>query len=400
MDQLKESGGLWFDINFHHKLHGFPSSFLHSVLSALILEGHIVVDRSLLPARMDSGVAQVLCQALQSCLKLSCSVVSCNSSTLVHDLYHSPPSLHATPTKSTNLREHTTRPILLSQLNVMPDYSQDEKTEFDSFGPDDLDEKMPLMSSDLDLPPLSSTTASLQTGLKSVSFSAPRNSVLFARSSLADSAPVDSPVLPNILLLHDLDLAPATTQVAVMEALRSRMISIDGKKYDLPSPFLLICTHRERSDDLHPLPRDLMEQFLLELQLDQRLLTALIHYTRSQTDPEQAVNIRDRLSFLRREAGEVHVSVSIAQYIRDIIVAIRQQPQMAIGPSPTASSALKSVARVHAMLCGEAAVRPLDVDSVAVDVLCHSVLLRYVYSHDFARKLIGHLIFNVLLPPK
>jgi hypothetical protein len=109
------------------------------------------------------------------------------------------------------------------------------------------------------------------------------------------------------------------------------------------------------------------------------------------------------LPWFRQRVERMPVRHTMAQYARDIIVALRQLPEVALGPSPSAGTALTRAACAHAAMLGVwDLLRPADVDGVCVDALCARLTLRVpdAAGHDVARLLIAHLVFRLLKPPK
>jgi MoxR-like ATPase len=102
---------------------------------------------------------------------------------------------------------------------------------------------------------------------------------------------------------------------------------------------------------------------------------------------------------LQATALRIYMSSTVTQYIRDVVASIRQHPHVAIGPSPTGLHVFQHATRIHAMLHGQAYVRPIDVDSVASGVLSHRLALRS-NNRTSARQIVHNLVTRILVPPK
>ena len=102
---------------------------------------------------------------------------------------------------------------------------------------------------------------------------------------------------------------------------------------------------------------------------------------------------------LRADLSRINVSAVIRQYIRDVVVCVRQHNRVQIGPSPTGHDKLVQLATLNALLDGDEFVRPCNVDAVVVEGLVHRVRMRNS-SQLSARQMLNHIISSVLSPPK
>jgi MoxR-like ATPase len=198
------------------------------------------------------------------------------------------------------------------------------------------------------------------------------------------------PVFVNFVLADEINRAPAKVQSALLEVMAERQVSLAGRTFPLPKPFVVIATQNPiESEGVYPLPEAQRDRFLMkinvaypgahdELQILQRM----------SVDPPEAAQVLDpeRLIDLQRAAAEVSVDQLIADYIVRLVMATRQPQQyllrellevIEIGASPRASLGLVSSARGLALIRGRDYVLPEDVRDVAHDVMSHRIVLTF-----------------------
>ncbi len=240
-----------------------------------------------------------------------------------------------------------------------------------------------------------------------------------ATTTSNSSTGLTGPIFSSILIVHRAEELPHHTLNVLLQAMRLRNITIDGTLHDLPkhssSGVLVIATTRAP----HQLPRGLCEDFAMGIVPDSAFFDVLQNYYNGLSSEDRAI----AWAAVRDDVAQVFVPDCIHQYIRDIVVCVRQHARVAIGPSPHAAKSFLQSAKMHALLSGVMFVRPMDVDAVAVDSLSHRILLRQTttqsaaatasaHSHansvalhsrtltHTARLILHHLITKVLMPPK
>lgn len=187
------------------------------------------------------------------------------------------------------------------------------------------------------------------------------------------------PVFANILLADELNRATPRTQSALLEAMGEGQVSIDGKTYPLPDPFLVIATqnpveHRGVND----LPEAQLDRFQMLLTPgypseadEKRILQA-----RSGTDPIttlQPVMNEASLKGILAQVSEVTLAESLLDYILALVRATRSSKDLQIGASPRAALQLMQLCRAYALVAGRMYVIPDDVKMLAPHVLSHRV---------------------------
>ena len=195
------------------------------------------------------------------------------------------------------------------------------------------------------------------------------------------------PVFTNVLLADEINRAPPKTQSALLEAMEERQVTIDGETHKLPKPFFVLATQNPvEQEGTYPLPEAQMDRFLLRLSMgypstdeeEAAILERRAGWAKDDpTGDMQPIMDLARLSALQQrvETG-VHVSPEVMLYISKIVRAVRQHPQVRVGPSPRGTLALYKVGKAIAMMRGRDFVVPDDAKQFAVDALAHRTLLK------------------------
>ena len=190
------------------------------------------------------------------------------------------------------------------------------------------------------------------------------------------------PVMTNVLLADEINRAIQRTQSALLEAMEERQISIDGQRFELPKPFIVLATQNPvEMESTFRLPAAQMDRFLVRMSLgypapdeERRMLKTLgdeipFSSVRAVTDAGEIVAAQKQL------AG-VFVSDAVADYIVAIADASRRHPQLKMGASPRAARGLYRAVKVWAAMDGRDYATPDDVKALAHPVLAHRMVLR------------------------
>ncbi|WP_212581564.1 MoxR family ATPase [Vibrio sp. B1FIG11] len=201
------------------------------------------------------------------------------------------------------------------------------------------------------------------------------------------------PVFNNLLLADEINRSPAKVQAALLEAMEERQVTVAGKTYPLPEPFMVLATQNPvEQEGTYPLPEAQMDRFIMKINLDypsfmaeEQIIKMLRNEETPQLDDIQRIDPQC-LFEAREQIREVHCSDDVLKYIVAIIVATREPENygeselanwIAVGSSPRATIALDKCARTMAWLKGKDFVDPDDVRSVAHSVLRHRLILSY-----------------------
>ena len=220
------------------------------------------------------------------------------------------------------------------------------------------------------------------------------------------------PVFANLVLADEINRAPAKVQSALLEVMAERQVSMAGKTFPLPDPFLVMATQNPiESEGVYSLPEAQLDRFLLKIDVSHPSLQEELEIVRRMSvDRPRAHQVLtlDQLLQLQRAADEVFVHHAVAEYAVRLVMVTRAPtawsapdlaPLLAHGASPRGSLGLIAAARALALLRGRDYVLPSDVSDLAQDVLAHRLVLSYDALADGvpARQLVERVVQAV--PP-
>lgn len=186
----------------------------------------------------------------------------------------------------------------------------------------------------------------------------------------------------NFLLADEINRASPKVQSALLEAMEERQISMDGKTYPLPKPFLVMATQNpvETYGTFH-LPEAQMDRFFMKLSMgypdadeEMRILERTELYNPINNITEPAMTI-DEILAMQEEVRNIRVTDEVKKYVVDIVRFTRSDRNAALGVSPRGSIALYKAAKAYAYIYERDYVTPDDVKKTAVSVLAHRIIL-------------------------
>lgn len=182
----------------------------------------------------------------------------------------------------------------------------------------------------------------------------------------------------NFLLADEINRTSPKVQSALLEAMEELQISVDGKTYRLPSPFMTLATQNPiETYGTYHLPEAQLDRFLMKLSIGypDRAAELMMLDKMPQKLSVQPVMTLEELSALRQAASRVNVTEQVRAYILMLVSATRNSPDVKLGASPRGSIALFRAAQAMALINNRAFVTPDDVKAVAVPVLAHRVII-------------------------
>ncbi len=196
------------------------------------------------------------------------------------------------------------------------------------------------------------------------------------------------PIFTNILLADEINRATPRTQAGLLECMEERQVTIDGEKYVLDEPFLVVATQNPiETAGTFQLPEAQMDRFMMKLSMGflskEEEMNVLECY--KESDPIDAISKvlqAEEIVTMQKEANEVYVHKSIMEYIVSIVEATRKDTGILMGVSTRGSLALLRAAKAYAYIQGRDYVVPEDVKTLAVPVLSHRLILSYSYQKD------------------
>jgi MoxR-like ATPase len=191
------------------------------------------------------------------------------------------------------------------------------------------------------------------------------------------------PIFTNVVLADEINRATPKTQSALLEAMNESRVTIDGKNYQLPKPFMVIATQNPfEYKGTFPLPENQLDRFSLRTSIgypdyDSEKEILLKFSPANPWDGLQPVISKGELLILQNMVDRVRMDDSILDYILTIIKETRNPKVFELGVSPRGAIALKRVAQAHALVDGRTYCIPDDVKEMAVPVLAHRVIPKH-----------------------
>lgn len=191
------------------------------------------------------------------------------------------------------------------------------------------------------------------------------------------------PIFTNILLADEINRAPPKTQAALLEAMQERQVTIGGKTYQLPRPFIVLATQNPiEYEGTYPLPEAQLDRFMMKMGLgypsvkdEDEILRRRVERAKDEVDVTQLLSPKDVVA-MQQKIEEVFVDDSVRKYIVNIVSATRNEPRVAVGSSPRGSLALMKLARARAILDNRSFITPDDVKAVVLPGLRHRIILK------------------------
>lgn len=190
------------------------------------------------------------------------------------------------------------------------------------------------------------------------------------------------PIFTEVLLIDEINRAPAKTQAALFEVMEERQVTIDGKTSKMGDLFFALATQNPiEQEGTYRLPEAQLDRFLFKIVVDYPDLeeeVAILNYHHTSSEENSSVDpvldIKEILE-LRKIVKRVVVEEKLIKYIAELIQSTRKSADLYLGASPRASIAILNTAKVKAVLSGRDFVIPEDIQYVANPALRHRVIL-------------------------
>lgn len=192
------------------------------------------------------------------------------------------------------------------------------------------------------------------------------------------------PVFGNIVLVDEINRAPAKTQAALFELMEERQITIDGNTYPMQTPFIVLATQNPiEQEGTYRLPEAQLDRFLFKVNVgypsvdEELMMLKRFNYDR-QVDVMNTVKPILEMSVLqelRQVVRKIIIDENVLKYITLLIQATRNSRMLELGASPRASIALMLASKAKAALAGRDFVTPEDVKIIAKPTLRHRIIL-------------------------
>ncbi|MGG6232105.1 AAA family ATPase [Tenacibaculum sp. SDUM215027] len=192
------------------------------------------------------------------------------------------------------------------------------------------------------------------------------------------------PIFSNIVLIDEINRAPAKTQAALFEVMEEKQITMDGTQYTMSPPFMVLATQNPiEQEGTYALPEAQLDRFLFKINvgypnLDEEIQIITAHNERKGALPQtqvEAVLTEAELLEYRSKVFEVLVEEKIIKYIAQLISNTRNNAHLYLGGSPRASIAVLMASKAFAAINGRDFVIPEDVKKSIYPVLRHRIML-------------------------
>jgi len=191
------------------------------------------------------------------------------------------------------------------------------------------------------------------------------------------------PIFTNLLLADEINRATPKTQSALLEAMQEGQVTVEGERFPLEAPFLVIATQNPIDlEGTYPLPEAQLDRFLLRVAVGypdaEEELEILARRRRRRDDAASVAPVTSRAELLAMQAAleDVHVADVTARYTVNLVRATRADHRIALGASPRGSIALLKLARALAALRRRDFVLPDDVKAMTLPALAHRLVLK------------------------
>ncbi len=195
------------------------------------------------------------------------------------------------------------------------------------------------------------------------------------------------PIFTQILLADEINRAPAKTQSALLEAMEERQVNLEGTRYPLGIPFMVIATQNPiEYEGTYPLPEAQLDRFLFKVTVPYSDLDTEIEVLRRYHNGFDAHDLAatgltaqlpaESVAEARQAINQVVVEDGVLNYIAQVAAASRQSPDLTLGASTRAATHVLLSAKTYAAVQGRDFVTPDDVKYVTPAVYRHRILLK------------------------
>lgn len=223
---------------------------------------------------------------------------------------------------------------------------------------------------------------------------------------------IKGPVFSSFILADEINRAPAKTQAALLQAMQERTVTIDNDTHQLPADFTVFATQNPiESEGTYPLPEAQKDRFMLkipmtcperdeEIMLANRSLGNEAPENVLSTEQVQSVLTEATITDMRAGLQSLTVSEQLITYAVDVVRATRTDESVLTGAGPRATQALLAAARARAAIRGNDFLSPDDIQSLAVAVIGHRLVLRPEFEMEglTVDELVSHALERVPVP--
>ncbi|TWI85468.1 MoxR-like ATPase [Lacibacter cauensis] len=192
------------------------------------------------------------------------------------------------------------------------------------------------------------------------------------------------PLFSNIVLIDEINRAPAKTQSALFEVMEERQVTVDGTTYTMNTPFMVLATQNPIDQEgTYRLPEAQLDRFLFKIEVGYPTLEeeVIILSNQHQADNRNLLNevakvlSANDIAQYRETIRKIVVDQKLLEFIARIVYETRNNPSLFLGASPRASLAIVKASKAFAAMRGRDFITPEDIIEVAPHVLRHRIIL-------------------------
>ncbi|WP_460219505.1 AAA family ATPase [Psychroserpens sp. MEBiC05023] len=194
----------------------------------------------------------------------------------------------------------------------------------------------------------------------------------------------EGPIFSNMILIDEINRAPAKTQAALFEVMEERQITIDGNKFKMDLPFIVLATQNPvEQEGTYRLPEAQLDRFLFKIDIDYPNLEEEVEILNREQNLQGAVKTDQVKAHLNKAqinkfqglVDQIIIESHLIEYIANMIINTRNNPFLYLGASPRASIAILKASKAFAAMSGRDFVTPEDIKRAAIPVLQHRVIV-------------------------
>lgn len=217
---------------------------------------------------------------------------------------------------------------------------------------------------------------------------------------------VEGVLMNHIILADEINRTSPKTQASLLEAMEEGHVTVDGKTYELPQPFMVIATQNPvMQRGTYYLPESQLDRFMMRLSVGYPQMGEEVQIVKKMLEGVTVSKVRNvidaaGLMKLKEEAGRVIIRDSLIEYAAECVDRTREQERVLLGASPRALLAWIRAAKAYAFVEGRGFVTPDDLKILAVPVLSHRLILVQNTAKDAkgAKEIVEEILRKVRVP--
>lgn len=202
---------------------------------------------------------------------------------------------------------------------------------------------------------------------------------------------IQGPLFANIILADEINRTPPKTQSALLEAMQEKVVTVNGKNYQLDEPFFVLATQNPiEQEGTYPLPEAQLDRFMFSIYLDypsfEDEISIVENTTSGKSFKVEKIMSGDEINYYQKLIQKVPINKNVLEFAVNLAAKTRPNTELASpitnkyinwGAGPRASQYLVIGAKAHAIISGKYSPDIEDVKAVAVPILRHRIMKNY-----------------------